>query len=361
MANFSQFLANEQSRLEGLAALAEPLRQPQRDFFTPSEWGQALAYPTAGPSDRRSLSRKPLDTGAPPAISSAASSCSFMSKRAARRSAALAGHLLCALCCLIAPLLWAQNVRVLFQTVSREAVARRLQRLHLKNAERETELKKMFNEAGCSADQVIEEIVRRKDPPNIICTLPGATSSLIIVGAHFDRADEGYGAVDNWSGASLLPSLYQALKDTPRQHTFMFVGFTDEEEGLLGSDFYVKHLAKERLAMVKAMVNLECLGVGPTEVWAHVANKRLLGAFVNVTQSMHVEPRGVNVENVGDDDTRPFRDKKLPVITIHSLTQETWPILHSVRDNLAAVHLDALYESYRIVAAYLALIDQLLD
>ena len=34
-------------------------------------------------------------------------------------------------------------------------------------------------------------------------------------------------------GASLLPSLFQALKDAPRKHTFTFVGFTNEEKGLL--------------------------------------------------------------------------------------------------------------------------------
>lgn len=307
------------------------------------------------------MNPKPLDTGAPPAIGNAASSCFFMSKRASRRFAAFAWHPLFVLCCLIAPLLGAQKARIAFQPVPREAVARRLQLLHLKNAERETELKRMFDEAGCRAAQVNEEIVRRKDPPNIICTLPGATNSLIIVGAHFDHAEEGSGAVDDWSGASLLPSLYQALKDTPRQHTFMFVGFTDEEKGLVGSDFYVRHLPKGRLAAIKAMVNLECLGVGPTEAWAHFADKRLLGALVNITQSMHVELGAVNVERVGEDDTRAFRDKKLPVITIHSLTQETWPILHSARDNLAAVHLDELYESYRVVSAYLAQIDELLD
>jgi len=168
-----------------------------------------------------------------------------------------------------------------------------------------------------------EETVRRKDPPNIICTLHGTTSSLIIVGAHFDHVHEGSGAIDDWSGASLLPSLYQALKDAPRKHTFVFIGFTDEEEGLLGSTFYVKHLPKDRLAAIRGMVNLECLGVGPTVVWAHVADKRLLGAFVDITRSMHLKLKAVNVEQVGDDDTQAFRDKRLPVITIHSLTQET--------------------------------------
>lgn len=203
--------------------------------------------------------------------------------------------------------------------------------------------------------------MKRKDPPNIICTLRGATNSVIIVGAHFDHAEEGAGAVDDWSGASLLPSLYQALKDAPRKHTFMFVGFTDEEKELAGSNSYVKHFPKERLPNIKAMVNLECLGLGTTEVWVHAANKELLRALISVAHSMHAGLRAVNVENVGNDDTQAFRDKKLPVITIHSLTQETLRTIHSAKDNLAAIHLDDLYESYRVVSEYLAFIDEILS
>jgi len=282
----------------------------------------------------------------------------FMPTRTSRsRFPALTTFLICISWCLTGIWLFPQNAAIHLQPLSREIIAQRLQRLHLQNAERETELKSMFEEAGCEADRIQEQIVRRKDPPNIICTLPGATDSLIIVGAHFDHAEEGSGAVDDWSGASLLPSLYETLKDTPPEHTILFVGFTDEEKGLVGSDFYVKHFPKDQLSNMKAMVNLECLGLAPTEVWAHFANPELLADLVRVTRALHVELRAVNVEQVGNDDTQAFRDKKIPVITIHSISQETWPILHSKKDNLNAIHLDDLYESYKVVATYLSYID----
>ena len=73
------------------------------------------------------------------------------------------------------------------------------------------------------------------------------------------------------------------------------------------------------------------------------------------------QANGVNVERVGTDDTESFRDKKVPAITIHSITQETLPVLHSPRDNLAAINVDYLYDSYRVVGVYLAYIDQTLD
>jgi peptidase M28-like protein len=258
-------------------------------------------------------------------------------------------------------LLSAQKTNVVLQPVAQDVIAQRLQRLRSKDADRESELKTMFREAGCSADQVEEEIVRHKDPPNVICSLPGSTNSVIIIGAHFDHADQGMGAVDDWSGASLLPSLYEALSTSPRKHAFVFVAFTDEEKGLLGSNFYVGHLTKEQLSQVKAVVNLECLGLTSTKVWASMANPELFTDLLKVAGAMNVTLNGVNVEKVGNDDTQAFRDKKVPVITIHSVTQETLPVLHSRRDKLAAINVDYLYESYRVVAVYLAYIDQALQ
>lgn len=255
--------------------------------------------------------------------------------------------------------LLAQSVRVEFKAVPEDTVMERLKRVRSKDAEREKELKTMFDEAGCQA--IEEQKVISNDPPNIICTLPGSTKSLIIVGAHFDHAKEGIGVVDDWSGASLLPSLYEGLKVSARKHTFLFVGFTDEEKGLIGSNYYVKHFPDEQLAAVKAMVNLECLGLTPTKVWAHVADPKLLNDLRMVGQSMEANLQPSNVEKVGNDDTQPFRDKKLPVITIHSITQETWPILHSAKDNISAIHPDDLFNSYRVILEYLTFIDNVLN
>ena len=106
---------------------------------------------------------------------------------------------------------------------------------------------------------------------------------------------------------------------------------------------------------------MECLGLTPTKVWASTANPKLLSDLLKVTASMNVKLNGVNVERVGNDDTQAFRDKKVPVITIHSITQDTLPALHSRRDNLTAINVDYLYESYCVVAVYLAYIDQSLD
>jgi Iap family predicted aminopeptidase len=239
-------------------------------------------------------------------------------------------------------------------------VESRLKDFAAKNDEREAEINKLFAESGCRDSRLSEQTVRSKLPPNVICVLPGQTDEVIVVGAHTDKVEAGDGVVDNWSGASLLPSLYQSLDAEPRRHTYVFIGFTAEEQGLLGSDYYAHHLSPEQREKIAAMVNMDSLGVGPTKVWASHADKALLRALSETAARMKLPLAGVNVERVGSTDSESFAGFRIPRITIHSITQETWPILHSHRDRLSAVKMDDYYNSYLLIAGYLAYLDTFL-
>ncbi|MEI9973000.1 MAG: hypothetical protein WDO73_13625 [Ignavibacteriota bacterium] len=57
----------------------------------------------------------------------------------------------------------------------------------------------------------------------------------------------------------------------------------------------------------------------------------------------------------------PFLNAGIPVLTIHSLTRETLPILHHASDRVDAVRPDDYYLSYRLAATYLAYLDSVLE
>jgi hypothetical protein len=248
-----------------------------------------------------------------------------------------------------------------FRLLDQEEIESRLKSFSRKNEEREAIIKQLFKESGCKDDQLSEQIVRATLPPNVICVLPGETDEVILVGAHTDKVEEGDGVVDNWSGASLLPSLLYSISGQKRQHTFIFVGFTGEEKGLLGSDFYVHKLSREQRSRIEGMVNFDTLGLGPTEVWASHADMPLLNALARIASSMKLPISVMNVENVGTADSESFAEFKIPRVTIHSLTQTTLPILHSRRDTIAAIKMDDYYVTYRLMAGYLAFLDTQLD
>ena len=253
------------------------------------------------------------------------------------------------------------TIRVEYNAAAQELVVARLHQLSDNVMKRQATLEALFRETGCDGDRLTTQQVPGSKASNVICTLPSDGPGTIVVGAHIDLVDRGSGAVDDWSGAALLPSLYQGLADKPRRHRFIFVGFAAEEVGLHGSKEYVKQLPKTDLAAIRAMVNLECLGLTPPKVWGTRADKQLLHYYIQTATILGQKPAAVNVERVGDDDSHSFLDAKIPVITFHSVTSETWPILHSQRDNLKAIDSGHYYAGYRLAALYLAYLDTVLD
>src|SRR5882672_1737654 len=185
-----------------------------------------------------------------------------------------------------------------FHLVTRGSVESRLGEYGGTNSEREATLKRMFVDAGCS-EHVSEQPVKRTRVPNVICVLPGTSDRVVIVGAHFDRVATSQGVADNWSGASLLPSLYESVKIEPRAHTYIFIGFTGEEMGLVGSHFYARNMAREQVAATDAMVNLDTLGLAPSEVWGNRSDKRLTMALDGVATLLKLPLSSVNFEDVG--------------------------------------------------------------
>ncbi|HTQ56317.1 MAG TPA: M20/M25/M40 family metallo-hydrolase [Bryobacteraceae bacterium] len=233
----------------------------------------------------------------------------------------------------------------------------RLQQAPRNNHARASALAQLFADAGCAGEHLVRESVKHRRDANVICVLPGGTEQRILVTAHTDKADEGYGVVDDWSGASMLADLLESLRTAPRRHTFVFIGFTAEEDGLAGSRFYVKTLTAAERSRIGAVVNVECLGLSPTAVWLHHADPRLAQVAGQAAATVKLPIRAINVERVGEDDAMSFAAAHIPTITFHSVTQETLQILHSPQDTYRAIHPDEYYDSYHLLAAYLALAD----
>ena len=112
---------------------------------------------------------------------------------------------------------------------------------------------------------------------NVIGILPGRDPVLrnetVIIGAHYDHLGLGgfgaldpdsagrvhNGADDNASGTAALFAIAQRLRAAPLARTVVFIAFSGEELGLLGSDYYVKHPLYP-LSATEIMINLDMVG-----------------------------------------------------------------------------------------------------
>ncbi len=120
------------------------------------------------------------------------------------------------------------------------------------------------------------DLVRVRDTGyNVIGLLPGATDSAIVAGAHYDHLGWGgpasrylekepkihYGADDNGSGSAALMELagYFAGRDSQLRHSLLFIAFSGEEAGLLGSSYFVRNWTVDR-TKCQMMVNMDMIG-----------------------------------------------------------------------------------------------------
>ena len=167
---------------------------------------------------------------------------------------------------------------------------------------------------------------------NVGAMLPGSDPKLkdewIILAAHFDhlgkRGDVLYpGADDNASGVAMLLEVAEAFalaKDKPRR-TIAFVSFDQEEEGLLGSTYFVNH-APHPVRQVKGFVVADMLGRSMANVmddYVFVLGSENSARMRKVVEQMRPE-KGLTVGRLGADligtrsDYGPFRDRKVPFL-----------------------------------------------
>jgi hypothetical protein len=149
---------------------------------------------------------------------------------------------------------------------------------------------------------------RRLTSPNIVAKLagrdPALKSQYIVVSAHLDHLGVGEpikgdaiynGAMDDASGvASVLDIAHRLKSGPPLRRSVLFVLFTAEEKGLLGSDYFVLHPTMPKAALVADMNFDMPLPLWPlTEVYLPGETESSLGddaRIVAAVQGLKVVP-----------------------------------------------------------------------
>jgi aminopeptidase YwaD len=175
------------------------------------------------------------------------------------------------------------------------------------------------------------DVVHRRAPAaNVIGILEGSDSTLkneaLVIGAHYDHLGHGgieslspkddaihYGADDNASGTSgmlELARIFSRKENRPRR-TLIFIAFSGEEQGLIGSNYYVNHPVFP-LSNTVGMINLDMIGrlrdnrltidgVGTAKEWPTILANANLSNEIQVTLSQTT--------------SHPTSSSHLPVVT----------------------------------------------
>ena len=97
---------------------------------------------------------------------------------------------------------------------------------------------------------------------NVIAETPGGRADrTVVVGGHLDSVYEGPGINDDGSGVSTMLETAEQMHElgiTPRNKV-RFIFFSGEEQGLLGSDYYVSQLTKKQIKDISVMLDFDML------------------------------------------------------------------------------------------------------
>lgn len=256
---------------------------------------------------------------------------------------------------------------------SDDELHRRMGLSPLTNPEREQALTTLFQEGGAGKAKVVDSpargpakldlfdtVIRQdagKGRHNLYVVKKGRSDKIIVVGGHHDKVREGHGTIDNWTGATMVANLYQALKDVDTEATYVFIGFAREEEGLLGSKHFVASLPQEVRKRVIGMVNLDTLAIDGNYTITNISTKAMVEWFRRVAKAVKIALGEYAIWG-GDSDSTSFKRGGMEAISIAGASENViFDIIHSDKDTMAAFSLPHYKSAFLLTLATLADMD----
>lgn len=204
---------------------------------------------------------------------------------------------------------------------------------------------------------------------NVVGFLNGGHKGTIIIGAHFDHLGWGgegsgslslehaihNGADDNASGIAALLYLAKSLQKKKLRHNLLFIAFSGEEKGLLGSNHFANNIL-DNPDSISFMINMDMIGNLDS-------NRRLaiygVGTSPNFSPSIHKvrSPKFefvVDSSGIGPSDHTSFYLQNIPVLHFFTGQHKRY---HTPEDDVEFINFKGLED----VATYIRKLVYLLD
>lgn len=189
--------------------------------------------------------------------------------------------------------------------------------------------------------------VEASDSMNVIGRQPGARCH-VLIGGHYDSVPGAPAANDNATGTAAVLEMARvtALRGNPRQACF--AGFASEEIGLVGSDYFVKHLAPEERQTLSFMLNFDMVAFG-TE-WLTIGTPALQSQGNSIDAEIGVSSRSVQLVGASSDHAS-FITGGIPALMLHRSDD---PLLHTPEDVIDRISPEQLDQAVRIGLVWLS-------
>ena len=195
---------------------------------------------------------------------------------------------------------------------------------------------------------------------NVIGFIDNNEKNTIIIGAHFDHLGFGgegslyrdaikavhNGADDNASGIAVLLNLAAKLTAKNTNNNYLFMAFSGEEMGLLGSNYFVKNPTID-IKKVSYMINMDMVGRMKKDSTLAVYGTGTSPIFKQVLKSYNTNFKLVQQESgVGPSDHTSFYLADIPVLHFFTGQHEDY---HKPSDDSEKLN----YDGMKLISEYI--------
>ena len=183
--------------------------------------------------------------------------------------------------------------------------------------------------------------------------------SFLVVCAHYDHLGSlgkhvwFPGANDNASGVALLLELAREIAERPLRYSVLFIAFSGEEAGLVGSRFMAEN-PPVPLEKIRFLFNLDLMGFG--EKGATVVNATLHPREFELLKNQNAEykylPEIKARGKAANSDHFPFSEKGVPAFFMYLMGGPGY--YHDVLDKPESLSLKGIRGSYQLILSFLS-------
>lgn len=208
---------------------------------------------------------------------------------------------------------------------------------------------------------------------NVVGFLDNGAKKTIVIGAHYDHLGKGFqgsslspnsknqihnGADDNASGTAGLLELakYFAGNNITEKHNFLFIAFSGEELGLIGSKYFTEKPSIP-LNSVACMINMDMIGRLSPEKGIIVSGwgtSSVWGKLIPDLAKKEKLKYTVDSSGVGASDHTSFYLKDIPVLQFFTGTHMDY---HKVSDDIDKINFEGESQILSLIAGLLREVD----
>ncbi|SYZ74037.1 exported hypothetical protein [Candidatus Zixiibacteriota bacterium] len=204
---------------------------------------------------------------------------------------------------------------------------------------------------------------------NVFCIKPGINEpdKVIVVGGHYDSVSDqamtlAPGADDNASGTSGVLELARIMKDAAFDKTIIFVAFSAEESGLVGSNYFAQGLYENGVD-VEFMLNLDMISYNADSVDDISLFSGTFRGYADLCAAAaeRVAPNLVPIYAGMSQasDHSPFLNRGYDVAFVIERNYQTNPTYHNVTDISANMNYPFMTEIVRMAAATIGQVESM--